>query len=310
MERKPKILVVGSFVMDLIVGTERFPDAGETVLGTFFHTATGGKGANQAVQAARLGAEVVMVGKVGEDDFGRQLIAAAAAAGVDTSHVLVSSTAPSAIGNIQIETRGGKTNNRICVVPGANMELKVEDVAFLKEEIAAFDMVILQLEIPMAVNLAVAEYAAAKGVPVMLNTAPFAPLPEELIPLLSYVSPNEHEASLMSGVEVVDEQSARKAIEKITAMGIDHVIITLGSRGAVVGDGKECTFYPAVSGVTAVDPTAAGDSFVAAFCTALCGGKSEGEAMNFANRTAAITVTKMGAMPSLPTLQEVEGENQ
>ncbi|MBQ6947361.1 MAG: ribokinase [Clostridia bacterium] len=304
MNYQPKILVVGSFVMDLIVGTERFPAAGETVLGTFFHTATGGKGANQAVQAARLGAAVTMVGKVGQDDFGRQLIAAAAEAGVDTSHVLTSTTAPSAIGNIQIETKDGKTNNRICVVPGANMELTPADIDFLKEEIGAFDMVILQLEIPMDVNVAVAKYAAAKGVPVMLNTAPFAPLPDELIPLLSYVSPNEHEARLMSGVEVVDEQSARKAIAKITAMGIDHVIITLGSRGAML-DGD---FYPAVSGVTAVDPTAAGDSFVAAFCTALCGGKAPADAMAFANKTAAITVTKMGAMPSLPTLKEVEGE--
>ena len=292
--------------MDLIVGTERFPAAGETVLGSFFQTATGGKGANQAVQAARLGARVTMVGKVGDDDFGKQLVRAVGEAGVDTSRVLISKTQPSAIGNIQIETGGGQNQNRICVVPGANMDITCDDIAFLEEEIGQFDMVILQFEIPMEINLQVAKYAAAKGVPVMVNTAPYAPIPEEMLPLISFVSPNEHEASLMSGIEVCDVESAGKAVEKIVSLGIDNVIITLGSRGAVIGNKDGYEFYPSVKGVRAVDPTAAGDSFVGAFCTAKCSGMERAEAMAFANRTAAITVTRMGAMPSLPTLSEVQ----
>ena len=310
MKETPKILVVGSLVMDLIVGTERFPEAGETVLGTFFKTATGGKGANQAVQAARLGARVTMVGKVGKDDFGRQLIAAVREAGADAEHIMLSDAQPSAIGNVQIESKNGITNNRICVVPGANMDILTEEIAFLKDGIADFDMVILQLEIPMEINLTVAKYAAAAGVPVMLNTAPSAPLPEELWQYLTFVSPNEHEAFAMTGVEVTDLASARKAAEIIVSRGVRNVIITMGSRGAYLRTPEGDGFYSAVSGVKSVDPTAAGDSFVGAFCTALCRGKTAPEAMEFANRTAAITVSRMGAMPGLPTLSEVEGEEK
>lgn len=305
MSKTPKILVVGSLVMDLIVGTERFPNEGETVIGTYFHTAPGGKGANQAVQAARLGANVTMVGKVGNDDFGKTLLSTAAESGVDVSKVLVSESLPSAIGNVQIETKNGKTNNRICVVPGANMDTKVEEIAYLKEEIANYDMVILQFEIPMEINIAVAEFAAAKGVPVMLNAAPYAPIPEKLLPLITYISPNEHEASLMSGIEVCDIESAGEAIKVITKMGIKNVLITLGSRGAVIGNENGYEFYPAIKGVVAVDPTAAGDSFVGAFCTAICAGLNNKDAMEFANCTAAITVSRMGAMPSLPYKNEV-----
>ncbi|MBO5200386.1 MAG: ribokinase [Clostridia bacterium] len=303
--KQPKILVVGSFVMDLIVGCERFPEEGETVIGTSFSTAAGGKGANQAVQAARLGAKVTMVGKVGDDDFGKRLIATAAEAGVDTSKVLVSRTQPSAVGNIQLETKNGQTNNRICVVPGANMDITLDDIAFLEEEIAEYDMVIIQFEIPMEINIAVAKFAAAKGVPLMVNAAPFAPVPEELLPYITYISPNEHEAGEMTGIKVTDLASAEAAVKKIVSTGIDNVIITLGSRGAVIGDGKEFVFSPAAKGVVSVDPTAAGDSFVGAFCTAICHGLSKEKAMEFANQTASVTVTGLGAMPSLPTLEQV-----
>ena len=158
--RKPRILVVGSLVMDLIVSTSRFPAKGETVIGLDYTTATGGKGANQAVQAARLGAEVTMVGCVGDDDFGRALVQSARNAGVDVSHIRVTKDACSAIGNVQIERAETGTNNRIIVVPGANQCIRPEDVAFLKEGIAGYDMVILQFEIPMAINELVASIPA------------------------------------------------------------------------------------------------------------------------------------------------------
>lgn len=306
MNNRPKILVVGSLVMDLIVGMDRFPLTGETVLGTFFKTATGGKGANQAVQSARLGADVTMVGKVGDDDFGKQLIRAVSECGVDTTKIKTSKTSSTAIGNIQIESKNGKADNRICVVSGANMDISPEDILFLEKEIANYDMVLLQFEIPMEINMKVAEYAAKKGVPVMLNTAPYAPIPKEMLHLLTFVSPNESEAAAISGIEIKDVKSADKAIRAIAAMGIKNVIITLGSRGAIIGNKNGSTFFPSVEGVTAVDPTAAGDSFVGAFCTAICSGYDQSSAMEFANATAAITVSRMGAMPSLPTLKEVK----
>ncbi len=306
--KQPQILVVGSMVMDLIVGMERFPEQGETVFGNFFRTAPGGKGANQAVQAARLGAAVTMLGKVGNDDFAVSILNTMKESGVNTDGILVSEKEPTAVGNVQIQSHGGKTDNRICVVPGANMDIDVSEIEFLQEEIAAFDMVILQLEIPMEVNAAVAKFAAAKGVPVMLNTAPFAPLPDELWQYLTFVSPNEHEALSLTGVEVTDIDSARRAADIMSAKGVKNVIITMGSRGAYLRTEEGDGFYPAVPNVKSVDPTAAGDSFVAAFCTALCRGMSAPEAMAFANRTAAVTVSRMGAMPSLPTLKEVIGE--
>ena len=170
--KKPKILVVGSLVMDLIVSTPLFPSKGETVIGSGFQTAPGGKGANQAIQAARLGASVTMVGKIGEDGFGAQMRESLIASGVDIAHLMVHKGVSSGVGNVQLETSGGKTSNRIIVVPGTNMTITPAEVAFLKETISDYDMVILQLEIPLEINRLVAEYAVEQGVPVMLNSAP------------------------------------------------------------------------------------------------------------------------------------------
>lgn len=305
MKRVPKILVVGSFVMDLICVSTRFPKSGETVIGTSFSTAPGGKGANQAVQAARLGASVSMVGKLGRDDFGRQILRSLDNAHVDTTGVMYSDTCPTAVGNIQLEITENGTSNRILVIPGANNDIRTEEVAFLEKSIKDYDMVILQLEIPMEVNLAVAKTAHANGVPVMLNSAPSADLPDELLKCLTYISPNEHEASDMTGVSVTDISTAKIAAEKLLDRGVENVLITMGSRGAVFAS-KGC-FYssPCVDYGVTVDPTAAGDSFVAAFCTAVCLGDTVEQALLFANHTAGITVSRMGAQPSLPVMADV-----
>lgn len=305
--KKAKILVVGSFVMDLIVSAKRFPDSGETVLGTGYQTAPGGKGANQAVQAARLGADVTMVGKVGKDAFGQELTGSAKAAGVNVEHVVVTQDTFSAIGNVQLEERpGGGTANRIIVVPGANMAISSEDVSFLEKEICGFDMVILQLEIPMEINLLVARYAKANSVPVMLNSAPYAPLPQELLSLITYISPNEHEASLLTGLSLENDQQIEAALHMICAMGVENALITLGSRGvAYLDKDGQLTVCPALSGLDVKDPTAAGDSFVGAFCTAVSIGVPIAKALCFANYTAALTVCRIGAQPSLPTIYEV-----
>lgn len=310
--RKPKILVVGSFVMDLIVSTKVFPGSGETVLGKRFQTAPGGKGANQAVQAARLGADVTMVGKVGDDGFGRELTASAQAAGIDVSHVAVSQEEASAVGNILLEVdEGQKSRNRIIVVPGANMALCRDDVAFLQDSISRFDMVLLQLEIPMEINELVARLAYEKGVPVMLNSAPYTPVSGDLLSNISYISPNEHEASAMTGLPIrcgregVNRGDLDAAVGALLAKGVKNVIITLGSNGAVVADARTSHYMPCVDIVEVKDPTAAGDSFVAAFSTAVCAGLPAKDALAFASYTATLTVSRVGAQPSLPTLQEV-----
>lgn len=303
--RKPKILVVGSFVMDLIVSTPRFPNAGETVLGSSFTTAPGGKGANQAVQAARLGAEVTMVGKVGADDFGRQMIESILAAGIDAEHVIQTNEVSSAIGNVQLEVTEHSSQNRIIVVSGANDHITPEDIYFLKEKISEFDLVMLQLEIPMKINEIVAEYAFAKQVPVMLNPAPSAPLSASFLSCLTYISPNEHEAADLTGVPVVDEASARRAASSLIDLGVANILITRGEAGAVLAADERVIVSPCVKIEHVADPTAAGDSFVGAFCTAICLEIPPEEALLFANCAASITVSKMGAQPSLPMLDEV-----
>ena len=310
--KKPKILVLGSFVMDLIVSTEKFPNSGETVLGKNFQTATGGKGANQAVQMAKLGADVTMVGRVGDDAFGRELISSVKEAGINTFYIKTDKENPSSIGNVLLEVaEGQKTKNRIIVVPGANMAIKPEDVAFLKDTIGEYDMVVLQLEIPMGVNEIVAKYAHDKGVPVLLNPAPAAPLSDELLSCLTYIAPNEHEAAQLTGVTIHKENNEanmddlKAANDVLQAKGVENVIITLGSSGAIIGDKNGINFSPCVDIVEVKDPTAAGDSFVGAFTTAVCVGLNHKQALDFANYTATLTVSRMGAQPSLPVLDEV-----
>lgn len=305
MIKKPKVLVVGSLVMDLIVTTERFCQAGETVIGSGFSTAAGGKGANQAVQAARLGADVTMVGMVGNDDFGKQLINSAKESGVNTEYIKVTETAPTAIGNVQIEVSEKGTENRIIVVPGANFVFEPNDICFLKDKIADFDIVILQNEIPSEVNLAVAKLAKENGVPVMLNPAPYRKLTPELIACLTYISPNEHEAADITGTVLKDETDIEDAIAKIQEMGAENTLITLGKRGCAYYSGGDTEYSQSVNCGKVVDPTAAGDSFIGAFCTAVAGGADVTDALRFANCTAGITVTKMGAQTSLPELCEV-----
>lgn len=311
---KPKILVVGSFVMDQIATTEVFPREGQTVLGGTFTKAPGGKGANQAVQMARLGADVTMVGKLGHDGNGEDMIKTCKEAGINTDYVLYDDKLPSGCSVIILEEAPGKqTVNRIIVLSGSNMSITPDDIEFLKEKVAEYDLVVLQLEIPMEINELVASYAYAKGVPVMLNSAPSAPLSDELLSHLTYISPNEHEAFDMVGIKIshsgrdVNMEEAKAATAALKAKGVKNVLITLGESGAVLDTEKDGFFYsPCVDGIMAVDPTAAGDSFVGALSVGLCCGWGYEETLRFANHTAGLTVSNMGAMPSLPTLEKVE----
>ena len=312
MSKKPKILVVGSFVMDQIATTDVVPCEGQTVLGKTFHKAPGGKGANQAVQAARLGADVTMVGKLGCDSNGEEMIRVCKEAGIDVSHVAYDEAAASGCALIILQEKSGEgTQNRILVIPGTNMLITEDDISFLKESISEFDMVILQNEIPMNINVMVAKYAYEAGVPVMLNSAPSTQLPEELYGYLTYISPNETEIEDMTGIHIehegqnVDLHMARKAADAVRAKGVKNVLITMGSAGAFLVTEEGGIHSPCATGITAVDPTAAGDSFVGAFCVGVCLGWKWEKILVFANHTAGITVSGMGAMPSLPTLDMV-----
>lgn len=309
----PKILVVGSFVMDLIYSTSKVPNEGETVNdGLSFTSAPGGKGANQAVQAARLGIDVTMVGKLGQDIFGYSLLTAIQEAGINTEHILRDETCSTAVSNVVLEVvPGKKTKNRIIVVPGANMQITVDEVAFLKEKISEYDLVILQLEIPLEVNKAIIEFAYEKGVPVMLNSAPYSPLDDELLSKLTYISPNEHEAYGLTGIKTtkddrsIDIEKVEMAARALLDKGIKNVIITLGSNGVAFMNKDMFVVKPCVDIVKVIDPTAAGDSFTGAFCSAVCMGMTVEKALDFANYTATLTVSRMGAITSLPTLEEV-----
>lgn len=312
--KRPSILVVGSFVMDLIVSTTRFPAAGETVLGTDFRMASGGKGANQAVQAARLGADVTMVGCVGRDSNGETMLEFLKNDGVDISHVAIHPSLPSAIGNVQIEQTSTGSQNRIIVVSGANMGIKKEDVEFLKDEMPSFDFVILQLEIPMEINSIIAKYAFDAGVPVMLNPAPAAAIPADVLNHTAYISPNETELALLCGQPVLSSENEQKkaSAQKYAKLlkqqyNVKNVLVTLGKTGSMLIDSNgEEHICDIAKGITAVDPTAAGDSYVGAFCFATASGLDVDDAMKFASATSAITVSKYGAQPSLPKFEDVK----
>ncbi len=309
--KKPKILVVGSFVMDLIATTTRAPKSGETVIGMKFQTAPGGKGANQAVQCARLGARVTMVGKIGNDAFGKLMTDTARDAGVDVSRVLTDPQEASGVGHITLEVTEHGAQNRITVCPGANHTITVEEIAWLEEEIGRYDLVMMQFELPMKVVEAVAQWAKAASVPVMINPAPAAPISDKLLACTTYLSPNEHEAAAMAchaidvsgGINYEDVAVVTEAFQK---RGVKNLIITLGENGSVVAGENGISHVDCVRMPHVADPTAAGDSFVAAFCTGLTAGLPQKEALAFASHTAAITVSRMGAMPSLPTVDEVQ----
>ena len=309
--KKPKILVVGSFMMDLVASAKRAPNLGETVIGFAFRTAPGGKGANQAVQAARLGAATYMAGCVGDDSFGQEMIQALKSSGVDTSHVKISQEHPSGVGHIEIQDNPEGVQNRIIVIPGANYDLKPSDLVWLKEGIKSYDIVIMQLELEMGTIEYVARLAHDAGVPVMLNPAPAAELSDELLSCVTFLTPNETEAAILTGAQTdadgrLTEDNLKYAASVLMNKGVENVIITLGDQGAALCSKDGVQIIPCVKMTDVKDPTAAGDSFVGAFCAGISAGLSLHDALQLAVHTAAITVCGHGAIPSLPNISQVE----
>lgn len=302
MQTQPRILVIGSFMMDLVVRTPRAPKEGETIIGTSFNRFPGGKGANQAVAVARLGARVTMAGKLGQDVFGDQMLAALQQEGVATEHVLRDEQASTGIGSIVLDDQG---KNRIVVVPGANLKYSLADLAALEPVVAAHDLVMLQLEMDVEVVKAAAQMGRKHGVPVMLNPAPARDLDDAFFAAVDFLTPNETEAQLLTGVTVHDVDSARQAALQLLARGLRHVVITLGDKGALLATGDRTQHVPGFS-VHTVDTVAAGDAFNGALATKIAQGFSLEEAVVYANAVGALAVTRPGAIPSLPTAQEVE----
>lgn len=297
-----RIVVLGSTNTDMVVKSARIPAPGETILGGSFLMNPGGKGANQAVAAARLGGEVVFIAKVGNDLFGREARTLFAKEGICTDYVLTDAEEPSGVALIMVDAKG---ENCISVASGANGALMPDDLDVAKGEIERAGVVLMQLETPVETVLCAAQWAVAKGVAVVLNPAPARALPGELFKCLSMITPNESEAELLTGVKVTDETSAMTAAKALCAKGVKRVVITMGAKGAFVYVDGQGTYVPAVK-VEAVDTTAAGDVFNGALAVALTEDRPLSVAVNFAAKAAALSVTRMGAQASAPYRSEIE----
>ena len=301
---KDRIVVVGSANMDMVISAADFPQPGETLTGYGFMTNHGGKGANQAVAAARLGANVSFVGKVGDDDFGRATVEMMRKEGIDVSALTITKDAPTGVALITTIPNG---ENTIVIEPGANAKLTPEDIENAKDIFSQAAIVLMQLETPVATLTKVAAIAKQQGALVVLNPAPAptAPLPKELLQNVDLLIPNETEASAMSGVAVETEADIPTAMERLQTLGKQHIIVTLGSKGACTCIDGELLLVPSRK-VEAVDTTAAGDTFCGALCTALLQNKKMPEAMLYGCKAAAVSVTRRGAQMSMPYKDEVE----
>lgn len=300
--KRPIITVVGSSNTDMVIKADHLPGPGETILGGTFFMNPGGKGANQAVAAARLGGKVSFICKTGDDIFGRQSLQQLNEEGIDTSFIITDSVYPTGVALITVDKQA---ENCIVVASGANAALNPSDLTNARELILQSSIILMQLEIPLATVSYTAAMAHEKNIPVVLNPAPACLLPDELLRNISILTPNKTEAVMLSGISIHDMDSAKKAAQKIKDRGVRTVIITLGNNGALILDEDAFTHIPANS-VTAVDTTAAGDTFNGALVVALSEGIDILQATAFAVKAATISVTRIGAQVSIPYKHEVE----
>jgi ribokinase len=296
--------VVGSLNMDLVVFCPRRPRPGETVTGTGFATFPGGKGANQAFSAGRLGGRVSMVGRVGDDDFGSRLTASLGGAGVDTGRVFRTPGVPTGVACITVEENG---ENSIVIIPGANGRLTPGDIERSRDLFMQAGVLLLQLEIPIETVVAAAHLARSSGATVLLDPAPVSaePVPGELLTAVDVLLPNQHEAAVLAGRAAPDLTTARVVAADLLGLGPRVVVLKLGAQGALITTGSQCDYIRGIK-VPVADTTAAGDAFAGALAVALSEGLELVSAVAFANRAAALSVTRRGAQPSMPLRREVE----
>lgn len=297
-----EILVIGSSNTDMVIKTEKLPGPGETILGGKFLLNPGGKGANQAVAATRLGCRVTFVGKRGNDLFGNQTVGLLMREGIDTEFFIKDPELPSGVALITVDSNG---ENSIVVAPGANGNLLPED---LPDEIFdgnRYPILLLQLEIPVETVVYAIKKAYKSGIKTILNPAPARNLPSDVLKFVSYLTPNEIEAEALTGISISDPVSCHKAATDLSGKGVKNVIITLGETGAYVLSEEFTGLIEGIK-VDAVDTTAAGDIFNGALAVALAEGKDLKDAVFFANKAAALSVTRLGAQASAPFRNEVE----
>ncbi len=301
MNRKNNITVIGSSNTDMVVMTSHFPAPGETILGGEFFMNAGGKGANQAVAAARLGGNVSFIGKVGDDIFGEQARANIKKEGINVSALTTDADTPSGVAQIIVDEKG---ENSIVVAPGANLKLAPADIDRAESQLTNANIVLMQLEIPVDAIIHAAKKSKDSGAKVILNPAPAAELPDELFENLYAITPNESETELLTGIKVTDETTALTASKTFREKGVEIVVITMGAQGAFVYSDDFQGMVPGIE-VQAVDTTAAGDCFNGALAVALSEGMKIEEAIRFANKAASIAVTRRGAQASMPSRAEV-----
>lgn len=297
-----RIAVVGSSNTDMVIKTTKLPVPGETILGGTFFMNPGGKGANQAVAAARLGGKVSFIGKTGDDVFGKQARQLFEIENINTDYLLTDPDHPSGVALITVDAKG---ENCIVVDPGSNSYLFQSDIDLASKEILRSDIILMQHEIPVKTVIYVANIAFEAGKKVILNPAPALQISDELLSKLYMITPNETEAQLISGIPVIDIDSATLAARNLYERGVKVVIITLGSKGALLFTGEEAKLIPSPK-VEAVDTTAAGDVFNGAIAVAISEGLELEKAVEFACKAAAISVTRMGAQVSAPYRKEIK----
>ncbi len=301
MEGRPNITVLGSLNLDLVLRVSRMPEAGETMASDGSASFCGGKGANQAVACARLGASVAMIGRVGDDPAGLMLRTALAQEDVAMDGVIATPDTASGVAIILLTHDG---QNRIVLAPGANARLSPADVAAHCALIDSAGLLVCQLEVPLQTVAAAMERAAANRIPILLNPAPATPLPPEIFARTDYLIPNETEAAALTGIAVAGPDSAALAATALRAQGARHVIVTLGADGVMIADEAGCRRRPAMA-AQVVDTTAAGDGFIGGFATGIVEGLSIDAAADLGLRAARICVGRAGAQASLPYRREV-----
>jgi len=299
---KDGVLVVGSANMDLVVQCSRFPLPGETIFGNNFQMFPGGKGANQAVSCARLGIKTYFIGKLGHDELGKRLSETMMNDRVDLTNLFTDENKHTGTALITVDSNG---QNQIIVISGSNMQLTPSDVRKKKEVFTKTRVVLTQLEIPLETVIETARLARENDSIFILNPAPACEIPDEIYPLINYLTPNETELQMLSNMMVTDEVSAEKAAKILLEKGVQNIIITLGAKGALLVN-KYHTELFATRKVDVVDTTAAGDAFNGALAYSLASHKEISEAILFANRAAAISVTRLGAQSSMPVITELQ----